>query len=597
MVVDRGPLGLDAKFGADLSYGRQVDRDQPLLRFSADEFAGATSLANSGTLGIGVRALLPTGVTSGVPGQVDRGIDVGAGAQGIELNSTLAAGEFGSGGSYSVELWFKADSLGQQTLFAMSDPTRTNHAVLLETTSGGQTRFLHRVPLGNSGGDELISNSTFAAGQWVHLVAVNDDGTMRMYFNGVADPNTLASTNSIFHALDIGIGALFADSTSRLFQGTMDEIAIYDHALSQDDVLRHYQSANQPNTPGSPAFVSAVPAALQSSYTFVDNGTYTLTVTTQDGDGGFDQSVTTFDVLNVDPVISDPPAAPAPLEAFAGATIKLDKRVSDVGVNDTFSYLWEVTGDNGQAILTSDQLEFEFTPQYAGTYVAKLTVTDSDGGVTTAMQDYEVKPIVVVNPPAQSAEAGSVVTLTSAGSTPFAPAGLLRGDDRSVNRVYLWEFVDSPTGFNATQSVIDGTTGSDLRLLPTLAGDYEVRLTIKDQFLTGTTVNSEISNEMSVTFSVGAADAINIVEPTGTPVEGDTLEFSVAGLPTLVDGVARTYLWSVSPSPDPQLDLSTATFAFDAADKETYTIGLTVDGYCERDRFPADSKLRNGIRC
>jgi hypothetical protein len=75
-------------------------------------------------------------------------------------------------------------------------------------------------------------------GQWVHLVETYDGTTLRLYVNGVlaghADgPYTPQSTQPF----RIGQGAPGYESP---FQGTIDEVAVYGHALSQDRVEAHY---------------------------------------------------------------------------------------------------------------------------------------------------------------------------------------------------------------------------------------------------------------------------------------------------------------------------------------------------------------------
>uniref|UniRef100_UPI003562B090 Ig-like domain-containing protein n=1 Tax=Stieleria sp. TaxID=2795976 RepID=UPI003562B090 len=117
------------------------------------------------------------------------------------------------------------------------------------------------------------------------------------------------------------------------------------------------------------------------------------TVTASDGDGGFDRSVTRFDVLNTPPY-RPTISAPVPGPHYTGVPIELSARdVTDDGAGDSLEYLWEVTTNNGQAVESSDKIDFSFTPQYSGRYSVQLTVTDSDGGVSSFdPADYDVIP-------------------------------------------------------------------------------------------------------------------------------------------------------------------------------------------------------------
>ena len=161
----------------------------------------------------------------------------------LSLNAALTSAEFAGGGSYSIELWFNADNLDLGDLLAFTDVTGGGHAILLETRTDGKLRFLHRVPPGGSGGTDLISSLLYTPGQWHHVAFVNDDGQMRLYLDGVLDPNTATAANSITFDMNLALGRISTTGSDRYFDGAIDEIALFNYALTADQIRAHISFA------------------------------------------------------------------------------------------------------------------------------------------------------------------------------------------------------------------------------------------------------------------------------------------------------------------------------------------------------------------
>ena len=107
------------------------------------------------------------------------------------------------------------------------------------TTSG--YRLVHRpdggvtFQLGNVSTFSVPSVKLLPANQWTHVIAVYQSGAMRLYINGQLDasgsgPGTLAQS-----AEDIFLGVT-TDSYS--FSGHLDDLRIYNRAISDDEISR-----------------------------------------------------------------------------------------------------------------------------------------------------------------------------------------------------------------------------------------------------------------------------------------------------------------------------------------------------------------------
>ncbi|WP_372895415.1 LamG-like jellyroll fold domain-containing protein [Stieleria sp.] len=267
-LVDQTVLNVTA-------YAKTVRADQPLLQYQFNEASGSNTASNLGTLGNSHDATLPGTIDFAADGVVGGAVQIGAAGAGFAPNAAVPAGALASG-SYSIEVWFKPDAL-TPTQDILSAVDANGFSLLLETASSGRIRFLHRVPGGNAGGQDLTSSLTYSANAWNHLVAVNDNGTMRLFLNGVEDSVTLVSTGVLTGALDFAFGALAAGGNTRLFEGSLDEVAIYDRALSAADVQRHYVSSTAEGAEVREPLVFA-------THTYPQDGSYTAILTVTDSD-------------------------------------------------------------------------------------------------------------------------------------------------------------------------------------------------------------------------------------------------------------------------------------------------------------------------
>jgi hypothetical protein len=147
-----------------------------------------------------------------------------------------------AGGDYSIEGWFKTTGTSDHDILAATDPASNNsHGILIEIDSANhKLRFLHRSPSGTSGGQELYSLNVVNDGEWHHFVAIKSSSTMYLYLDGVLQQSTTPS--GTLPALDIVLGRLGKTLNQRYFNGLIDEVAIYNRALSTSEISVIYNA-------------------------------------------------------------------------------------------------------------------------------------------------------------------------------------------------------------------------------------------------------------------------------------------------------------------------------------------------------------------
>ena len=140
-----------------------------------------------------------------------------------------------------------------------------------------------------------------------------------------------------------------------------------------------------PNSSGTLCETSGNYAGANTGYSFTSPGSYTITGTVTDTNGGctdFSLPIT-VNRLPLGVSISGAPSA----AVKEGSTTNLSAGAVGIWPNSTFSYSWSVTQD-GQAYavpsnVPTDQTNFAFTPDDDGAWVVTVTATDQYGNWDT----------------------------------------------------------------------------------------------------------------------------------------------------------------------------------------------------------------------
>jgi hypothetical protein len=142
----------------------------------------------------------------------------------------------------------------------------------------------------------LPSNTTH------HLVAVADGmGTARIYVNGVlAGSGSYTNSLSYTGAAHIGVAN---DGTAHT-DSVIDEVALYNHALSAERVLAHYQAGTGTGAPPLLVQIDIKPGSFPNAINIGSSGTVPVAIL----------SSSTFDALTVDPTTISLASAPVRLK-------------------------------------------------------------------------------------------------------------------------------------------------------------------------------------------------------------------------------------------------------------------------------------------
>jgi uncharacterized repeat protein (TIGR01451 family) len=209
----------------------------------------------------------------------------------------------------------------------------------------------------------------------VSLVATDDDGGV-----SVASTANLTVTNANPVA-DAGTGYSGNEGTAVSLTGTESD-------PGTNDQLTHSWSYTTGSGVDAGATCSFSPSntALSPTIKCTDDGTYQVSLTVNDDDGGSSTSNASLTLANVDPVISsftqaDPNSSALPSTVVIGGTLNLRAVFSDLGTNDTYTGQVDCgTGSYGNATSTSSPYEPSCTFSSIGPKTIKVKVSDDDNG-------------------------------------------------------------------------------------------------------------------------------------------------------------------------------------------------------------------------
>ncbi|HUT37560.1 MAG TPA: LamG-like jellyroll fold domain-containing protein [Planctomycetota bacterium] len=231
-------------------YDAAVLADNPIRYYRLGEASGTTALDSSSYAANGTYNNLAAG-DYGKPGAILGNPDTSVWLNGS--NATVTAPDAAALdliGDITIEFWYRktAEANDWQRIVGKgataAGPSRRNYGVWEENGAAGHILFQE---YDSSGGSVLnfVSNTSIGLDVWTHVVATVSGNAATIYING--NPDATATRTGTPGAnsdlLYIGYGEQHDH-----FPGYVDEVAIYNYALSETRVQAHYAARLEPPT-------------------------------------------------------------------------------------------------------------------------------------------------------------------------------------------------------------------------------------------------------------------------------------------------------------------------------------------------------------
>ena len=172
--------------------------------------------------------------------------DFGCGIQARFNNDTTTAFEFDNTDAFSVSVWFKTTGSGSTRQIVGQRTNNTGQGWQVFMASNNTVSIWTQGGTNGSNARAATSAGALNDGEWHHIVGVHDpafdaDGAMLIYVDGLLEQTGSKSQTEPIAYTDftprftIGNGR---DNGGQFntFGGLVDEVAIFDHALSQAEV-------------------------------------------------------------------------------------------------------------------------------------------------------------------------------------------------------------------------------------------------------------------------------------------------------------------------------------------------------------------------
>ena len=336
----------------------------------------------------------------------------------------------------SVAAWIKPDSGILSVSFpAIVKKVGPSRGYALEFLSGSDIKFYTHIQ-GITGATEDV---TLTIGNWHFVVGIYDGSEMVLYVDGIPTlPYYISGDIDIAssHIMHIGHDPWHDPSLPyRFYSGVIDEVRIYNRALSQSEVTELYNNPPPPIADAGPDQIvmdaddngseeitldgsgSSYSGGTIVSWIWTDDlgdtipdgeittatlsvGTHTITLVVIDDDGLTDTDTVT---ITVELWPGEPPVADAGDDIIADANeeVILDASASFDPDGDIVQYTWTVLPEEEVFYLGPDS---SFTTKALGRVeeVIKLTVTDDRGGTaedTVSIFNRKVEDIELIPGP------------------------------------------------------------------------------------------------------------------------------------------------------------------------------------------------------
>ena len=146
----------------------------------------------------------------------------------------------------TVELWFKPERIYNDTLGATASLLMRNDPIKNEefglyigklTLSGEEGRVVFYRSSGGTKYTVVSDNNSWSLGVWYHVAGTIDPlNGMKLYIDGVMQSDSDPSTDPTAIGSTMTALGMWGDDFSRYYKGTIDEVRMWNRALSQSEI-------------------------------------------------------------------------------------------------------------------------------------------------------------------------------------------------------------------------------------------------------------------------------------------------------------------------------------------------------------------------
>jgi len=176
------------------------------------------------------------GTATFTSGKIGNALTLNGSSQALTLNAAL----LNAYATCSISAWFKLGATGAyQRIVSKTDDTTYNQ--MIRVTNGNKLAG----HITTSSESTITGGTTLSSGVWYFATLVYDGANINLYLNGSTDATQVAKTGSLKTATEtVSIGRDNQGATTEYFSGQLDEVCIWNRALSSTEVTALYNSGS-----------------------------------------------------------------------------------------------------------------------------------------------------------------------------------------------------------------------------------------------------------------------------------------------------------------------------------------------------------------
>lgn len=151
------------------------------------------------------------------------------------------------GDKLSISFWMRRDSVDNYMGLINNGFTTKSFDIRMGRESGGT--FLFSKSDWTSGATSVSSSNFISIGQWHHIAYVADSGLARLYIDGMLQMERVIAAGTLKAVSSpVIFGTNAYGLTHEPFNGALDDVWMFDHALSESEVKSIYNNSYTPGT-------------------------------------------------------------------------------------------------------------------------------------------------------------------------------------------------------------------------------------------------------------------------------------------------------------------------------------------------------------
>jgi hypothetical protein len=216
-------------------YRSTILADSPVAYYRLGESSGTTASDETGNYDATYANSPTLGETGAISGDSNTSVLLAsASSQYAEIDSNLSITAY----PFTIEAWVKTTATAEGVVGSFVVNTANNQMFALRVSASGIAYTFAR----NTSGVLAESTTAVNDGNWHHIVAVFAASNDRIIYVDGAAEDTHAANVTLPAINRFSIGRLGDTSPGAYFTGTVDEVAVYDTALSASTILAHYNA-------------------------------------------------------------------------------------------------------------------------------------------------------------------------------------------------------------------------------------------------------------------------------------------------------------------------------------------------------------------